>query len=576
MIGTIRKHQKWLWYIIIGVTIVTFVVFFSPSAGRRGSGGGASQVDLGSVDGIPVTPEAYLGARNEERMDFRLHYNQWPPADESQLRQAGFNLTAQTYHRLFLNAKADELKIQVTDEAVLRKMKQMFGLKPEQAMPVEKLNEFVTKELIPNNISLLDFQRYARNRVAHEQLIAIYGMGGQLITPKEAQSFYLRENEPVTATVALFSFSNYLAQVTPTDADLQGYYRSNQALYRIREKVAVQYVLFSKTNFYDEVIKTYTNLDQIINNVYKEQGAAAFKDKDGTQMTEADSKALVKKQILEIDSLTLARRKAAVFLNTLDLQCSNAHPFSLAVFEELASKQGLSVRSTEPFDETEGPAMKATSEFVQAAFGLTDSPRKARDSQEDTSKRTLFYRRPLSGEDGAYAIALKERVPSRVRSFEEVKDEVIRDYKREKAIDLAITSGEQFGIAATNGIAAGKSFAEIAEAVKIKTVDLPPFSMATKALAEVDKNTLQELQHAVSELSGGKASGFNQQLEGGFVVFVKSKGKVDDAKMQAELPAYIEQMRANRQYAAFNEWFSKHFNQSVHRPPEKNPGPGES
>ena len=30
MFGTIRKHQTWLWAVIITLTIISFVVFFSP------------------------------------------------------------------------------------------------------------------------------------------------------------------------------------------------------------------------------------------------------------------------------------------------------------------------------------------------------------------------------------------------------------------------------------------------------------------------------------------------------------------------------------------------------------------
>jgi peptidyl-prolyl cis-trans isomerase D len=572
MIGTIRKHQKWLWYLIIGVTIVTFVGFLSPSAGQRGYGNG-SDVDFGSIDGAPITRQAFIEARAEERIDFRLRYNQWPPENDEQLSRMGYNLTSKTYQRLFLNAKAAELKIDVSKDAVVRKIKQMFGLKPEQFLPAEKLEEFEKKELHPNNVTLLDFQRFARNRVAHEQLIAVYGMTGQLITPKEAESFYVRENEPMTVSAVFFPHSNYLAQVQADESTLRGYYQSNQAAYRLPEKVSVEYVLFNSTNFHEEVLKNYTNLDQIVSSVYKERGPASFEDKSGKQMTEPDAKALIRKEIIDAGSLTLARRKAANFLNELDTQCSNTNAFSLAMFEALAKAQKATVHSTEPFEAAEGPSLKVTSEFVKAAFALTDTPKQSADTtEEDKSKRSLFYRRPISGEDGAYAIALKQRIPSRVQAFTEVIDQVRHDYTRAQAIELALSAGEKFGAAVTNGMASGKQFSDICAAAKVKAIELPPFSMATTTLSNVDKTTLQELQKVSSELPTGKASGFNQQLDGGFVVYVKSRGKVDEELKKTELPAFVEQMRANRRLAAFNEWFSKHYNETVRRPLEKTQG----
>ena len=39
MIGTIRKHSKWLWWIIAGLTVVSFVYWGVTPATRNASGG---------------------------------------------------------------------------------------------------------------------------------------------------------------------------------------------------------------------------------------------------------------------------------------------------------------------------------------------------------------------------------------------------------------------------------------------------------------------------------------------------------------------------------------------------------
>ncbi len=62
MIGTIRKHSSWLWFIIIVATIVSFVFFFSPS--QRMNGGGSGEADLGKIYGKKVTPSEYADAEN--------------------------------------------------------------------------------------------------------------------------------------------------------------------------------------------------------------------------------------------------------------------------------------------------------------------------------------------------------------------------------------------------------------------------------------------------------------------------------------------------------------------------------
>ena len=55
MFGTIRKHQTWLWGIIIVGTVVSFVIYFSPNA-RFGMSGGRRN-SIGSVDGQSITPQ---------------------------------------------------------------------------------------------------------------------------------------------------------------------------------------------------------------------------------------------------------------------------------------------------------------------------------------------------------------------------------------------------------------------------------------------------------------------------------------------------------------------------------------
>ena len=64
MIGTIRKHSKWLWWYHRRPTIISFIYWGAAPATRNGGGGGGAG-DLGSIDGRKVTPDAYLSAKAE-------------------------------------------------------------------------------------------------------------------------------------------------------------------------------------------------------------------------------------------------------------------------------------------------------------------------------------------------------------------------------------------------------------------------------------------------------------------------------------------------------------------------------
>ena len=60
MFGTIRKHQTWLWAIIITLTIISFVIFFSPYTQMDNSRD--SRTDFGSVLGRKVSRQDYINA----------------------------------------------------------------------------------------------------------------------------------------------------------------------------------------------------------------------------------------------------------------------------------------------------------------------------------------------------------------------------------------------------------------------------------------------------------------------------------------------------------------------------------
>ena len=69
--------------------------------------------------------------------------------------------------------------------------------------------------------------------------------------------------------------------------------------------------------------------------------------------------------------------------------------------------------------------------------------------------------------------------------------------------------------------------------------------------------------------------------EGGVIVYVKAKLPLDEAKMNASLPAFANDVRQSRQNEAFNDWFRKEAEKGLRDtplarqqpPPAMGPGP---
>src|SRR5262245_31911424 len=122
MFATIRRHQKWLWVVIMSATIISFVVYFSPNVGggRGGGGGGVfsggGSENFGSIGGRSLSREELMQAKLEAYLRYRLYSGSWPGQDDFSRQM--FNEDREMENRLLVLEKLRELDVKVSDEAV--------------------------------------------------------------------------------------------------------------------------------------------------------------------------------------------------------------------------------------------------------------------------------------------------------------------------------------------------------------------------------------------------------------------------------------------------------------------------
>jgi hypothetical protein len=127
MLGQIRRHQKWLWVLVAGGTIISFIIFMDPSVGRRGrgfrraAGGGA---EFGYINGHAISREEYYDAYKEAVLSFKMSSGRWPGEDEGS-RQL-FDPDRRIQRRLLLIEKLNQMNITVPDSAVIDRLADMF------------------------------------------------------------------------------------------------------------------------------------------------------------------------------------------------------------------------------------------------------------------------------------------------------------------------------------------------------------------------------------------------------------------------------------------------------------------
>jgi hypothetical protein len=311
------------------------------------------------------------------------------------------------------------------------------------------------------------------------------------------------------------------------------------------------------TNFLadaDKEIGKITNLSQRLEAAYLARGTNVFKDESGKPLSMEAAKAKIKEDERKQLALFTAKKKAAEFLTELYQGHDENNPFKPDDLQKLAKAKGLEVKTTPPFDQR-GEGITQTNVpplFIRTAFSLRI------DDPDDKAKELLFSSAPIVAEDGIYVIGFNKRLPSAIQSFEQVREQVAKDYQEDETMKLARQAGTTFAKTLTNGLAQGKKFSDIIAETKVKPVALPEFSLSTRSLPELgEKATLDSLQSVAVSLPAGGASGFVPTASGGFVLHLKAKLPIDEAKLKIELPEFLARQRDQRMSAAFSEWFQK-------------------
>lgn len=540
MFAGFRKYQKWIWVGAIIVVIPSFVIFFSPDARWRRD---RREVDLGSINGKPITPEQYLSAKKEAYLSFFFRHGQWPDRSEA-AKQFGFDEERETYGRLLLIEKLNDMGVNVSTESAAALARDfLVRVAGTNAPPNQILEALYQKILRPNGLTKLDFERYIRHEAGIFHLVTIAGVPGRLVTPQEAEQIYRRENQEVLVDVVFFNASNYISSVpNPEPQVLSQFYSNNMASYRLPERVQVAYVKFELSNYLAEAkteLSKITNLTQRLREVYLQRGTNYFKDADGKPLSEEAAIEKLKGEFLESIAHDISMKKAFEFVSKFPESGVN-----LQTFVSIATSNNLVVQYTEPFDEDGPENLRVPNKFVNIAFSLT--------REEPVSLS------PIEGEDGTYVIALRDRLPSIVPPLEAIKEKVIADYKRQQALDIAQTRGKIFYNTLTNAIALKKSFTEACLDAKYSPVSLPPFSRSTRALENVQLPVnLNEIKRVAFDLAPGQVSQFIPTREGGMIIYVRSVLPIDEQKMHKELPQFIASIRQTRLYEAADLWLQK-------------------
>jgi hypothetical protein len=532
MFGTIRKHQSWLWFFIIGLMVFTMIIWTNGGGnGRKATG------NFGAIDNKAISPTEMQQAENDASLMYLVqsHPHQWPENGTQ------FDLTRQSYQRLYLQRRLDEYNIH-GDPAAAARLANLILANWDEGQSIS-MDNFL-QILKTKGMTTEDFEHFLEGDVAIQQLETVVGLAGKVVTPDEIHTLYVEQYQELAVDAVFFSASNSLAKIpAPTPEALGNFYTNQEATYREPDKMQLSYVYYNVTNFMPQAEQQLgTNLDRDVNNAMARVGTNI--SRLGKTMEEARTK------VREILIQQVAESNALASAKSLYNEVANKQTNYLENLAAAAKSKGVEVKVTKPFDKEYGPSeINLGGNYpISSFFDLTpDEP---------------MVPSPVPGVDGAYVMALNKFIPSRIPPLSEIKSRVEDDYKLAQALRIAQVNGQSFAQTVTNELAHGKTFAQTCAATRLTPVEVAPFSRATTRLPEVeDRADVNEFKNVAFSTPVGGVSRFieptRENPEGGFVLHVKQRLPIDEAKMKTQLPEFSNAVRERRQNEAFNIWFSQ-------------------
>lgn len=446
MFESIRKHSKIMMLLLFLLVIPSFVL-----VGIDSNYFSEKSTVVARVDGNKITQTEWDNAHRAESDRIRA---QQPTMDPKMLDSAGarYATLERMVRERVLAAAAQKMHMITSDARLARSLAeipQIAALKrPDGTMDTEGYRALVASQ----GLTPAGFEARVRNDLSVNQILGGV-VGSAFVTDAQVgqslDALYQRRE----IQVARFNAADFAAKVTPTDADLEAYYKAHPAQFKQLESANVEYLVLSL----DAVRDSITLNEDDLRTYYKENAATL-----GSKEERRASHILIK---AGKDTPAAEREKAKARATELLEQVRKAP----ATFADVAKKNSQDGSAAQGGDLNFFGRNDMVKPFEDAAFGL---------KKGDISD-------VVETDFGYHIIQVTDIKPSRVPPFEEMRPSIEKDLKAQQAQRKYAEVAESFA----NGVyEQADSLAPVAEKLKLKVqtangVTRTPVPGATGAFA---------------------------------------------------------------------------------------------
>ncbi len=490
MVNTLRRFSQPLMVIFTVLIIVAFAGW-GPSMYNNGGRSGPAVI----LRGKPVTQEAFHHEGRVLAIHARLGnaYAQLmdPGSFMGKITSEGVE------NSLLFEGEAAALGITASQSEIEEQLGQTRAFTGQDGKFDSNRFEFVVQQVLnPEGFNKTQIELFIASEVKARKIAALLASTIPAL-PSEIKAEYVRRQLTTEASYVVLKSDDFRAAQKVTEEEIKKRYEDKKDLLKSPEKRKVRFAAFTipptaDGKPMDEAKKT-DELQKLANTAY--------------------------------DFVTALNKPSAAGVN----------------FEEAAKQAGATIGETAQFFQEDAPPaeLESAPAAAEAAFALT--------KEQPYSKHI-----PLA--KGTYVLALKEIQAPETLPLDQVRKKLEEELIGEKADAAMMAKAREVRDKLAEARKAGKSFTEAAQALGVKAVAFPAYSM----MKRVPQGTpyADIVMPAAGKLAPGEVGQVVPSAGAALVVHVDQRPAVDEKGMAEETAQIAEQLQSQRQMVAFQAWLA--------------------
>jgi peptidyl-prolyl cis-trans isomerase D len=532
-------QSKLLWLTFIVLVVISFVFWGAvvPDIADR-----QELASPGTLDGKPVSLEEFRNAYFSVYLNVIMALGRGieiTPRIDEQLREAA-------WHRIVALRAAERMGIVVTDDEVTSAIQQHEGFQFEGRFNVMAYKSFAQNFLARFGFSERQFEEHVRQEIALQKTRLMIDRT-TLATPFELQRAFRSITDRFQVEYVWLPRNLVEKEIAISEDEARAYYERDPRRFSKPEQVRVDYIRVAAAPFIprvrvsEEDVQAY--YDEHLRDFAIEEADA--EDADATNMfgriTRYRPLDDVKQEIVNILLQRKAMDEAYETAMNISLALTPDRDGNATEFSAVAEKFNQRIFTLEPFGlNDELPGIEDARAFKRAAFELSEGP-------------DAYFSNPVRGSNEVYVLALRERIPARVPTFEEVREEATRRARDNAIAEALLAKAKTIREEAESALAQKIDFRETIAFYGLAAKTTGVFSASTGLELE-DENLASSIISSVITLNAGEISEPIAHEDGYLLVHVVSRQPGEMASLEAVRPQLIDRLRRQAGRVVYDAW----------------------